>query len=90
MSKICRHCYVSGKVQGVFYRQNTKQQAKNLNLTGWVKNLTDGRVELVVCGDEENVNKLLAWLPEGPPSAKVDDIVTDELEYQEYTGFKVK
>lgn len=89
MTKICRHCYVSGKVQGVFYRQNTKQQAKKLNLTGWVKNLDDGRVELIVCGEQDNVQKLLNWLPDGPPRAKVDNVATSELEFQEYNEFKI-
>lgn len=89
MPKTCRHCFVSGKVQGVFYRQNTKQQAKRLQLTGWVKNLPDGRVELVVCGEEPQVQELLAWLPQGPPRSAVEDVQVLPENFTEYTNFEI-
>lgn len=89
MAKACRHCFVSGKVQGVFYRQNTKQQATKLNLTGWVKNLPDGRVELLACGEEQDLATLLAWLPEGPPRANVTEVQVNEQPFADHKYFEI-
>lgn len=68
------HAFVSGKVQGVFYRASTEEQAKRLGLNGWVRNLTDGRVELVAVGDEDKLKQLLDWCYKGPENASVKDI----------------
>jgi acylphosphatase len=65
---------VSGRVQGVYFRGSTAKEAERLGLTGWVKNLADGRVEAVVEGPKEAVEELVAWCWKGPPSAKVDDV----------------
>jgi len=65
---------VSGRVQGVGYRQACREQAQALALSGWVRNLDDGRVELLVQGDEAPVRELIAWLHRGPDLARVDEV----------------
>ena len=89
MTKVGRHCYISGKVQGVFYRQNTKQQALLRNLTGWVKNLPDGRVESAIFGEESQVLDMLEWLTIGPRRASVTDVAVTEIPLESYTSFNV-
>ena len=65
---------ISGRVQGVFYRQSALQEAQRLNLCGWVMNLPDGGVELEAEGSEESVRELVAWARRGPPAAQVDEV----------------
>jgi len=65
---------VSGKVQGVFFRASTRDRAQALGLRGFAKNLADGRVEVLVAGDDAAIDELAAWLREGPPQARVDDL----------------
>jgi acylphosphatase len=65
---------ISGKVQGVFFRASTREQARARNLGGWVKNMPDGSVEAVVEGAAEDVQELVEWAHEGPDAASVDDI----------------
>lgn len=89
-SHYCRHYYVSGRVQGVFYRASTQQQASALGLTGWVRNLHDGRVELVACGDMEVINKLEQWLQQGPDYAQVEAVQGQDVPSQSFTGFQVR
>ncbi len=74
---------VSGRVQGVFFRDHTRRWATTLGLTGWVKNLLDGRVEILAEGDRENIQELYRLVQKGPPSSNVDGAV---LEWQEYRG----
>jgi len=81
--KVRVHIFVSGIVQGVFFRYWTQKVANKLGLKGWVRNLPDGRVEIVAEGKREKIDKLIEWAQKGPPSAKVDDL---EVEYQEYKG----
>jgi acylphosphatase len=66
------HVYVSGQVQGVFFRDSTQEIAEQLGLTGWVKNLPDGRVEALFEGPSERVREMIRWCEQGPPHAKVD------------------
>lgn len=66
------HCYVTGLVQGVFFREGSARQARLLGLTGWVRNLRDGRVELYAMGEESALREMRQWLYEGPPGAEVD------------------
>jgi acylphosphatase len=68
------HLFVSGFVQGVFFRANTASVARSLGLTGWVKNLSDGRVEVVAEGLSSRISELIAWCHEGPSAASVDDV----------------
>ncbi len=71
---ICYRYLVSGRVQGVFYRASAQQQAASLGLRGWVRNLIDGRVELLACGDQTILDELEKWLQIGPEYAKVSNI----------------
>lgn len=89
MAKICLHCFVSGRVQGVWYRASTEQHAKDLGLEGYAKNLADGRVEVMICGEQQQVEALRDWLWQGPPLAKVKDIEIKMLPYQSFDGFGV-
>ena len=79
MKKICIHAIVTGRVQGVFYRENTRKKAESLNITGWVKNNPDKTVELKASGSEENIKLLIAWLWKGPLIAKVSNVVWQEI-----------
>ncbi len=81
--RIRAHAFVSGRVQGVYYRQNTKETAIGHGARGWVRNLPDGRVEVVIEGDEESVGRVIDWCRVGPPKAHVEDV---ELKYEKYTG----
>jgi acylphosphatase len=85
--KIALHCYVSGLVQGVWYRDSTRRIAKEAGLCGWVKNLSDGRVEVLICGEKEKVYALRDWLWHGPPAAKVNDVVSEEIAWEEHEDF---
>ena len=65
---------ITGRVQGVFYRQTTRRMASELSLAGWVKNLDDGSVEAFVVGEREVVERFINWCWEGPPSARVEAV----------------
>ena len=67
-------CIIHGRVQGVFFRASTKQQADKLGIKGYVKNLTNGSVEVLACGNAEAVGHLKAWLWQGPPTAHVSEV----------------
>ena len=77
------HVFVTGRVQGVYFRQNTKQVATRHGVTGWVRNLPDGRVEAMFEGDDMDVNEVIEWCHIGPPKAKVEDV---DVKFQKYTG----
>jgi acylphosphatase len=77
------HVIVSGRVQGVFFRAYTRETALALKLTGWVRNLPDGRVETVFEGEDTNVQSMLEWCKKGPPHATVNE---HEASEQTYTG----
>ena len=82
--------FVSGKVQGVFFRQALKVMAKKNNVNGWVKNLQDGRVEAVLEGDIENISRLVEWSHGGPANARVEDVeIINEKFTGEFTQFDV-
>ncbi len=84
------HVFVSGRVQGVFFRDHTRRWAVSLGLKGWVRNLGDGRVEVVAEGEKENIEGLVANLKEGPPYAQVEnvDIVWEEFR-NEFSDFRI-
>ena len=83
---------ISGRVQGVYYRESTRRQAQEIGeLTGWVKNQPDNTVKLVVEGNREKVQQLLDWCQTGPPMAKVQSIdILDENYLGEFTDFTVR
>lgn len=70
----CRRYLVRGRVQGVFFRASTRDQARRLGLTGWARNLPSGEVEVVACGAPERLAALEAWLWQGPPAARVSAV----------------
>ena len=75
--------FVSGLVQGVFFRSQTKNKAEGLGLFGWVRNLVDGRVEILAEGEKDKLEKLVTWAKKGPDSARVDSL---EIDWQEFKG----
>ncbi len=77
------HLFVTGKVQGVFFRQALKVTARKNNVCGWVKNLKDGRVEAVLEGEDLNVSKVVEWAHAGPANARVEDV---EIRNGDYVG----
>lgn len=82
-----RRCWVEGRVQGVFFRASVRERALELGLAGSAANLPDGRVEVEVHGDAQAVERLCAWLWEGPPAARVTDVSCEPLEYRALEGF---
>ena len=90
MVKNRAHVIVSGRVQGVFFRQNTKQQAESLGVTGWVRNLPDGRVEGVFEGEEEAVKALVDFSRKGPRGAFVTGFTVEWAVFRnEFESFEV-
>jgi acylphosphatase len=91
--KKCVHIIISGKVQGVFYRTKTKERAEELNLTGWVKNTSNGRVEVLAQGDEKGLKELVEWCYNGPRGARVERVEVDwegrGLERFEFDKFEI-
>jgi len=87
MSQLCRRFLVSGKVQGVWFRESTRRQAVKLNLAGRATNLPDGRVEVVATGRESDINALAAWLQQGPRLATVDRVSEETAEETGLSGF---
>ena len=90
MVAICILCKVSGKVQGVFYRREACDQARARGLRGWIRNSEDGGVEAMICGEETEVLKMLEWLWQGPPAAKVSDVQSEVRDLQNFSGFEIK
>lgn len=81
--KVRAHIYIYGRVQGVFFRSTTKEWADELGVTGWVRNLPDGRVEAVIEGDKEKVSELIDLMKKGPPLAIVEKI---DVKWEKYKG----
>ena len=86
----CRHVYVRGRVQGVAFRWYTQEKAAELGVSGWVRNLADGRVEAWLEGDGHAVGEMLAWLRRGPPSARVEGVDAREREPEGFGAFEVR
>ena len=84
---VCYRCLVAGRVQGVFYRASARHEAQQRGLTGYAKNLLDGRVEVVVCGEPAAVESLCEWLRAGPRHAQVSGVACEVIDYQEYATF---
>jgi len=81
--KLRAHVIISGRVQGVFFRMETKQAANRLGCYGWVRNKLDGTVEAIFEGNEESVKSSLEWCKDGPPHAKVTNI---DVKWEDHTG----
>lgn len=90
MAKKRAHIYVSGKVQGVYFRQTTSEQAQSHGVCGWVKNLADGRVEAVFEGEEAAVKAIVNFCSKGPKGASVSNMVTSwEPFKEEFENFEI-
>lgn len=80
---------VKGKVQGVFYRQSTKETATRLGITGEVKNLANGDVHILATGTEEQLKSLIAWCHQGPARANVAEIIVEDIPLHSFSSFNV-
>jgi acylphosphatase len=90
MNLTTKHIIISGKVQGVFFRKNTKQKAVELKINGWVKNTPDDRVEIFAQGNKEDLNTFINWCKQGPPKAIVENIQVTEKEADDnLKGFSI-
>jgi len=77
------HIFITGRVQGVFFRQSTRVMAIKNNVNGWVHNLDDGRVEIIAEGETQNIDNLVTWCKTGPANSRVDEF---ELSNENYIG----
>jgi acylphosphatase len=89
MSQQCIRATISGKVQGVWFRAFTREQAQALGVTGWANNLADGRVEVMLCGESSKLQTLIKLLSQGPPLARVDGIEKQVRDWQPLAGFTI-
>lgn len=84
------HVFVSGTVQGVFYRASTRDEARQRGVDGWVENLADGRVEAVFEGSEDAVEAMVEWCHTGSPQADVDDVEVEYGDAEGIEGFEIR
>lgn len=85
------HVLISGRVQGVWFRASTKQVAKQLGLTGWVRNTSNGCVEAVFEGEERLINKMIEWCHQGPALSKVDNVeIINQEPTNDFNGFSIR
>jgi len=85
------HAVAAGVVQGVCFRYYAQRRAEELGVTGWIRNLPDGRIEAVVEGSDANVDRMVQWLRRGPPGALVDEFEAREQPYAgEFPDFRVR
>lgn len=86
-----KHLFIDGRVQGVFFRASTQNKAQSLGVQGWVRNLADGRVEVMAWGEAEAVERLVQWCHHGPPHARVTDVrVEDAQPRSGASGFNIR
>jgi acylphosphatase len=83
----CRKFRVEGRVQGVWFRESTRQQADRLGIRGYAINCPDGSVEVLACGEVDALNRLAEWLRHGPPTAQVRSVAASPTEVQCPSGF---
>jgi len=89
-TKTRAHAIISGRVQGVFFRMETKQAADRFGVSGWVRNLKDGTVEALFEGEKDRVDAVIDWCREGPQHADVTDVAVTWREYSgEFSGFNI-
>ncbi|WP_148862319.1 acylphosphatase [Marinobacter fonticola] len=90
MEEQCIRVVVSGRVQGVNFRASAQEQAKSKGISGYAKNLSNGGVEIVACGDESAIEWLVEWLHKGPAQARVDEVKVESIPYKPRKEFSVK
>lgn len=88
--KLCKHYVISGVVQGVYYRASCREKALALGVTGWVRNLPNGQVEALGCGEQRQLDHFEQWLRMGPVTADVDDVTSAERPVEPFTTFSVR
>lgn len=86
---MCCLANVSGKVQGVYFRASCQQMAIDLQLSGYAKNLADGDVQVLMCGEKFNIEQMLTWLAKGPKNAEVQNVEHSEVPWQEHNHFSI-
>ena len=84
----CRRYLVSGKVQGVWFRLSTREEAQRLGISDSAVNLADGRVEVIACGEPDQLDRLANWLWQGPELARVSDVAVEAMPEQSLSGFR--
>ena len=82
--------FAHGRVQGVFFRAQTQKKAMELGIHGWVRNVMDGRVEILISGSSSAVESMRAWLAKGPTMARVDLLQLDPVEPYHHSGFQIR
>lgn len=87
--KVCFTAHVKGRVQGVYFRASAQQQAIDLGISGYARNLADGEVEVLACGERESVSQFIKWLEHGPDQASVDGVVVRETPWQDQNHFSI-
>ncbi|MEJ2763756.1 acylphosphatase [Photobacterium sp. MCCC 1A19761] len=89
MSQICVKVMIKGMVQGVGFRFHTAHEGLKFGLAGYAKNLPDGSVEVLACGEEAQVKQLVQWLQQGPRASRVDKVETEALAWRHVDGFEI-
>ena len=83
------HIEISGKVQGVFFRATAQKVARFHNISGWIKNTHNNKVEAFVTGEDEDVEKFISWCKHGPEKSKVENVTITNAEPQTFSGFEI-
>lgn len=83
------HLLISGKVQGVFFRDSSRKVAQRLNITGWIKNRPDEKVEAMISGDEKDVKAFVDWCKSGPDRAEVEEVIVSKKEQTHFKKFEI-
>lgn len=83
------HLLISGKVQGVFFRETSRKLAEQLNIKGWIKNTADDKVEVLITGEESDVNDFVNWCKKGPERAEVEHVRISKQEEMYFEKFEV-
>jgi acylphosphatase len=86
----CTRCLISGRVQGVYFRASARNEAQRLGVTGYARNLADGRVEVLACGAPTALDAFTAWLHQGPAAAEVTAVACAEQPYQALSEFAAR
>ena len=88
--KVCFIVNISGQVQGVYFRASSQQMAIDLGLSGHARNLADGHVEVLVCGEQDKVEQMLSWLKQGPDEAEVQQLEKKQVQWQQHQFFAIE
>lgn len=83
------HIIISGKVQGVYFRATCVDIAQKIGIIGWVRNLPDGKVEIMASGNHRKMDEFLKWCSQGPTGAQVENVLIEEKSYQPFEKFTI-